>query len=437
MQNLTYSQLCEKWYDHWFAELNSEGLLEWIEDGFNYLYENPNLTWKSIQSLITRYPREISYLGQIKTSNYCSKDAWEAYSRNPNITLDILVNNPQHPWDWKEFSSNNPNASLTLAKQHPEHPWCWISLCRNQNVTPEEVIQYPDLDWDFQWLSYHKKTTPKLVYQFPDANWDWSTLAGHSNFSEADVMSHPKLRAMETSWCYNPNISLSTLKKTLGWTDINVDRLAELTLNRHLKGVKPQEDGFARTYFSQYPQELVSRMTLENFVNPNLSFSYSVCDDNITWIFPSHSRLTQALITCPSFKQKMIEYAGRVPKRTYPPNKLAIWLTKQPFITFADIQNHPEVDWHMRCFALNPNMSWNWLRSQINDILGSETSQGYWIKQEISKNHMGGEKERWISHYRLRHIKALQIQRHWRRCSYDPSFKLGDRLVQERATLDE
>ena len=60
-----------------------------------------------------------------------------------------------------------------------------------------------------------------------------------------------------------------------------------------------------------------------------------------------------------------------------------------------------------------------------------------WGKDEIATNPVEGWKEAWIAETRLRWIKANQIKRHWRRCSNDPSYKIGYRLVLERARLEE
>jgi len=38
-------------------------------------------------------------------------------------------------------------------------------------------------------------------------------------------------------------------------------------------------------------------------------------------------------------------------------------------------------------------------------------------------------KKRWIIRERLEHIKALQIQRHWRNCSCNPEYKLAQRCL--------
>jgi len=54
---------------------------------------------------------------------------------------------------------------------------------------------------------------------------------------------------------------------------------------------------------------------------------------------------------------------------------------------------------------------------------------GKWDGGRISNNIMSKEKQRWINQRRLKHIKAFQIQKHWRNCSCNPEFKLAQRCL--------
>ena len=55
-----------------------------------------------------------------------------------------------------------------------------------------------------------------------------------------------------------------------------------------------------------------------------------------------------------------------------------------------------------------------------------------WDWQTLSRNSMEIGKERWINQRRLRYIKALQIQRHWRDYSCNPEYGLARRLILKR-----
>ena len=45
---------------------------------------------------------------------------------------------------------------------------------------------------------------------------------------------------------------------------------------------------------------------------------------------------------------------------------------------------------------------------------------------------MTGVKENWINDFRLKIIKTLQIQRHWRNYSNNPQYKLAIKLYNVR-----
>ena len=57
----------------------------------------------------------------------------------------------------------------------------------------------------------------------------------------------------------------------------------------------------------------------------------------------------------------------------------------------------------------------------------------YWdLEYSISSNTMEKGKEKWIDNLRLKLIKALQIQRHWRNCTSNPEYKLAHKLIKDR-----
>jgi hypothetical protein len=76
--------------------------------------------------------------------------------------------------------------------------------------------------------------------------------------------------------------------------------------------------------------------------------------------------------------------------------------------------------------AQNPNITWDIIKNNPNKK---------WNRYSMSfipLNNMKQGKKRWINNQRLRIIKALQIQRHWRNCSYNPEYKLTQKLIKNR-----
>jgi hypothetical protein len=96
------------------------------------------------------------------------------------------------------------------------------------------------------------------------------------------------------------------------------------------------------------------------------------------------------------------------------------WISKNSNITWEfiqansdkpldwyDISEHPNITWEF--IQQNPDKPWNWVDISFNNM------------------HIGGK--RWIHQRRLQHIKAFQIQKHWRNCSCNPQFKLAQRCL--------
>jgi hypothetical protein len=100
-------------------------------------------------------------------------------SINPNITLDIIEQNPQYPWNmsaflmnpnltWDLFTANyskysnqwfrsnlvrlsvNPNITVDIFYQNRDWiPWSIYELTRNANITWQDIQNHPDIGWDF------------------------------------------------------------------------------------------------------------------------------------------------------------------------------------------------------------------------------------------------------------------------------------------------
>jgi hypothetical protein len=51
-------------------------------------------------------------------------------SENPNITWDIVKDNPDTPWDYN-WLSENPNITWEIVRDNPNKRWDWTSLSMN------------------------------------------------------------------------------------------------------------------------------------------------------------------------------------------------------------------------------------------------------------------------------------------------------------------
>ena len=56
--------------------------------------------------------------------------SWDSISENPNITWEIIKNNPDKPWVW-DCLSRNPNITWEIIKNNLDKPWDWKVLSLN------------------------------------------------------------------------------------------------------------------------------------------------------------------------------------------------------------------------------------------------------------------------------------------------------------------
>jgi len=73
---------------------------------------NNGLTW----NLIQKYKDKLNWSSQIGL-----------VSSHPNITFDIIINNPDFGWN-TDSVSDNPNINWKIVKDNPDYPWVMYKL---------------------------------------------------------------------------------------------------------------------------------------------------------------------------------------------------------------------------------------------------------------------------------------------------------------------
>ncbi len=80
---------------------------------------------------------------------------YRSLSENPNITWDIVLDNPNIEWNY-QILSKNPNITWDIVKNNPNIEWNYSSMSRNPNITWDIVKNNPDIKWDYEQLLYNK-----------------------------------------------------------------------------------------------------------------------------------------------------------------------------------------------------------------------------------------------------------------------------------------
>ena len=83
--------------------------IEWVEKFWKFIEDNPDKPWN-----------------------------WVGLSRNPNITIDIVLAHPDKPWNWNDLSQNTFSKAKQrfINKRYKEHLSAYrIQQCWNRAIS--------------------------------------------------------------------------------------------------------------------------------------------------------------------------------------------------------------------------------------------------------------------------------------------------------------
>jgi hypothetical protein len=96
-------------------------------------------------------------------------------------------------------------------------------------------------------------------------------------------------------------------------------------------------------------------------------------------------------------------------------------------ITWDIIKNNPDCKWDKYWLLYNQNITWDIINSNIDLNWNWD-----WVFDSILPEY----KNKWIELHRLKIIKALQIQRHWRNFSFNPIYKLARKNIYNSINIE-
>ena len=143
-----------------------------ISTAFYYISQNPNITIEIIRA------------------NLDHPWNWAKLTTHPNITWEIIQSNLDLPWRLKDFS-RNPNLTLAIVKANPDFDWCWLFLSQNQMENDKPDVIRKELQ---QWFSrsnlkeelmatvWHPRNIHKFRYLDPDTFGEHQPEEGEDDF---------------------------------------------------------------------------------------------------------------------------------------------------------------------------------------------------------------------------------------------------------------
>ena len=188
---------------------------------------------------------------------------WSKLSRNLDITIIDVLENPSLPWDYQFLEYNStifvdnikknwlvlhehielfrkPVPTLTDVLAHPQLEWSWPKLQASAIITAADIEANPQIDWTWStllqnlhidveyciiialaapvllfngWLSYRNDISVELIKKYDQVSWFWAALSWNSNITIDDIENNIKL---PWEWPYvakNPNLTISCVMR--------------------------------------------------------------------------------------------------------------------------------------------------------------------------------------------------------------------------------
>jgi hypothetical protein len=209
-----------------------------------------------------------SWVLQRRIKQLGDKFDWSGFTGNPDVTLKLVKENMDKPWNWALFGNHILSTVVTdvplefyltngrkaLAgefgvvnfsfakyhqkgfhlghigvrynrKVHVEHlikfkgtPHDWCAFSENPNFEFKHVLDYPDKCWNWEKISCHPNVTFDHIQSHMNLPWNWDAVSQNTNIRLEHVMAFPAL-----SWCWD-NLSrhiavddIIQTKKQLPW----------------------------------------------------------------------------------------------------------------------------------------------------------------------------------------------------------------------------
>ena len=343
--------------------------------------------WKWVLENKDEFP-DSDTLNMYNYTDFDSDWFWELISENINITWDTIYQNLEYPWDMS-YVSKNKNITPDIVEKYPDmfSDWNWYYLCKNINFTLPVFLKNMDKDLNWCEISANPNITWEQVTQYPDLPWHYGHMSANKNITWKIIMENPDIDWCMSYYMHNPSFKLRDF-------------------------LEDDNDDIIKTYGFR-----------EICTNPNITWDDIKSTPHLPWnenydLLSKHPNITWDIIT------KNPDYPW-------------YWrsICENPNITCEIIKANPEYPFVKKSFSENTNFRLDHLVNLPDDLLDNFYSDSWYIS-DFAVNDLVGAREQWISEQRLIIIKTLQIQRHWRRCSNDPSFKLAKKLINSKLTVN-
>ena len=412
----------------------------------------------------------------IKEYSYLDDDwDWYAISRNPNITMEIIELNLEYPWDW-ESVSDNPNLTIDFVKKYPEFDWDWENITLNSSMTVQIIENNIDNPWLWEKMHYNININSEFIEKYKDKGWDYCEIFRTDRFRDRSMISKKMFdnqlkhinsnlvnnistimqkHIYELNECFclseNVNTTWETIEKypNLGWSwdklsyndNITIDIIEKnLDKNWNWKQLSSNPN-LTRDFIIKYNDKNWCWVTL--FKKNKIDFDFikdRICPSEYKILSKSDKITIQIIrdnikkpwdwynLSCNS-KIFMDDIQNTMKWEWFilnTNNKLKLKSLDSKYIEY---RKNLKFKWDIDGVLYNTNLTFKFLNDNCKIILQHKNNN--WDNNNwehiILQHSMEYEMKLW---HNLRIIKTLQIQKHWRNCSSNTSYKLARRLLK-------
>ena len=388
---------------------------------------------------------DVKFIIAKRIREHADKWDWKKLSKNKAITMDIILETIDLPWNQKHVPLN-PNITWDFIINHIEYGnwtingWHWYTISK-KHVTMDIVKSHPNFPWDFQVMSSSRNLSITIddVLENIELPWEWVALSRHPNMTWEIIQNHSELPWFYNSVSLNPNITWDIIKQNPN-VDWDRDRFIELNVNLTHAVLKNNPE---ISLFYEKHVNLAEYYLLDN--NPNYVKScpwYSEGIESSVWM----------LEHCYNWYTRIGVYFN--PKLTWDfirKNLRLRWdwkrLSVNHNITWDIVKNNPDRPWDYSELSLNQNITWEIVRDNPDkpwdytklssnknitwDIVegssqGSQGSQHAWNWERLSSNpsifKLTDQDVCFIS-------RVCYIQTRWRDALYNPKYAICRRRI--------
>ena len=386
-------------------------------------------------------------------SSFLLERFWYSISCNPNVSDDIIKNNPDCPWEDMGLIYNDTlswsliKSRISDAKEYGDRPFrvntrddpCLESKFRNS--------QYWKSPQAWKTLSEHPSISIQSIDDFPDKPWDWYEIYQHPNITLKDIQSkfihkdnpiEEKLILSVAST--NPNINLEYMmsRMDIPWRIQELSRTGAITIRDIIKYPNLYWDGENLSHNPNINFDFVRKTANElqdPFEEPEHIFNSQGCIENL-------DRVKNLNYTFLSWDWSALSKNKAIKLSDIEQNIDLDWdwksMTYHPDLTIEFVLKHKDRPWNWKFLQIHPHITVedilthfqtcdiNWDMISSNPNIGWDTVEKYkfrpWNWEKLYCNPMTGYRDRWISEKRLQWIAANRIHRWYRMISWNPKY---------------